>query len=248
MSLIGKVALVTGGAKRVGRAIALELAGAGCDVAVHYRASRADAEQTASQIEGLRRRALLVQQDFESTTNVTGLVESVQSKLGRLDILVNNASLYECEDGRRRGEYEPRWWETVWKVNTMIPAALCEAVTPGMRAARWGRIINLCDICVDHPWANHLAYGASKAGLAYLTRALAKALAPDILVNAVAPGIAQFPERMPDHERARLIDRVPLKRSGKPEEIAAVVRFLADSATYMTGQVLTVDGGRGLTG
>lgn len=251
MSLTGRVALVTGAARRIGRAIACELATAGCDVAVHYRNSREEAEQTVARIESLGRRAILVQQDFQGSADAAGLVRAVQLQFGRLDILVNNAALFERKDGEAaepEEDFNLTWWETILRINTIIPAALIAAAVPGMRAAGWGRIVNLCDICIDRPWTDHLAYGTSKAGLAYLTRAMARALAPQILVNAVSPGVAAFPEHMPEAQRAGLIERIPLKRSARPEEVATTVRFLVETATYMTGQILSVDGGRTLMG
>jgi len=237
---MGKVALVTGAARRVGRAIALELAGAGFDVAVHCRDSAEAARAVVEEIERRGRRAILVEGDLGERATPARLVSETAGGLGRLDVLINNASVFgktPVDDG------EAAHWETMIRVNALAPAMLSRAAAPLMRDAGAGRIVNLTDIMVDRPAAGHAAYCASKAALTSLTRSLALELAPQITVNAVAPGIAVFPERYDEATRRRLVSRVPLAREGTPEDVAAAVRFLVTSGDYITGQVLCVDGG-----
>jgi pteridine reductase len=233
--------LVTGAARRVGRAIALELARCGCDVAVHYHGSAAQARQVAAEITALGRRAAALSADLASPPQVAGLVEQVRQALGRLDILINNASVFPQTQGAAWQDAEH--WQTTLMVNAVAPAMLAQAAAPLMRAGG-GRIVNLADILAERPIRGHAAYCASKAALVAITRSLARELAPEITVNAVAPGIAIFPEHYSQELRAELTQRVPLRRAGSPEQIARVVRFLALEAEYITGQVIAVDGGR----
>lgn len=253
MILSGKVALVTGGAKRVGRAIALELARAGCDLAVHYRSSHIEAEETAATVTGLRCRAVLVQGDLNDATAWPAIVERAVTRLGRLDILVNNASHFEptvvirAETGvASDGNFDSAEWDRMLRVNTVAPAALAHYARPHLSAHGSGRIINLCDISADRPWPGYLAYCASKAALLSLTKSLARAFAPTITVNGVSPGIAVFPDEYPAALREKLVARVPLAREGTPEEIARLVRFLVESGDYITGQIISIDGGRSI--
>lgn len=240
MDVAGKVALVTGAARRVGRAIAMELARAGCDIAVHYRTSERDARQLAGEIEHLGRRAALVEGDLAEARVPQRIVDRAVESLGRLDILVNNASVFAKTP---LADADAATWETLLRVNVVAPALLARAVAPMMRAAGAGRIINLVDLLADRPVKAYGPYCASKAALVNLTRTLALELAPQITVNAVAPGIAVFPDDYDSELRGRLVSRVPLQREGTPEEIAAVVRFLVVEGDYITGQILHVDGG-----
>jgi pteridine reductase len=243
MEISGKVALVTGSARRVGRAIALDLAGLGCDVAVHYRRSRAEAAEVADEIRRLGRRAFPVGGDLADPAAPAAVVRDVAGELGRLDILVNNASDFSSVnlDG-----WTDRHWEEMFRVNLFAPAMLAQATVPLMRRGGGGRIINLTDILAERPIKHFAAYCASKAALVNLTRSLARELAPEITVNAIAPGIAVFPDHYDQNLREKLTQRVPLMRPGSPEEIAATVRFLVAAGDYITGQVVTVDGGRSI--
>ena len=281
MDLSGKAALVTGGAKRVGRAIVLELARAGCDLAVHYRSSHSEAEETATAVSALGRRAVLIQGDLNDASAWPAIIERAVARLGRLDILVNNASLFdpaaavaaesadasadsfqplpepqaECNPGAPGARATPQSpmtnfdsaeWDRMLRVNTVAPAALAHYARPHLSAHGSGRIINLCDISADRPWPDYLAYCASKAALLSLTKGLARAFAPTITVNAVSPGIAVFPDEYPAALREKLVARVPLAREGTPEEIARLVRFLVESGDYITGQIISIDGGRSI--
>ena len=240
MDVAGKVALVTGAARRVGRAITVELARAGCDLAIHYRTSDAQARHLASEAEGLGRRVALVDGDLADTRNAQRIVDRAAERLGRLDILVNNASVFARTP---LAEADAAAWDATFRVNVIAPALLARAAVPHMQAAGAGRIVNLVDIMADRPVKAYGPYCASKAALANLTRTLALELAPTITVNAVAPGIAIFPDSYDADLRERLVSRVPLQREGTPEEIAAAVRFLVVDGDYITGQVLHVDGG-----
>lgn len=274
MDLSGKAALVTGGAKRVGRAIVLALARAGCDLAVHYRSSHSEAEETETAVSALGRRAVLIQGDLNDASAWPAVIERVVARLGRLDILVNNAALFDpasavaAESADASADSfqplpEPRAsaratrqstltnfdsaeWDRMLRVNTVAPAALAHYARPHLSAHGSGRIINLCDISANRPWPDYLAYCASKAALLSLTKSLARAYAPTITVNAVSPGIAVFPDEYPAALREKLVARVPLAREGTPEEIARLVRFLVESGDYITGQIISIDGGRSI--
>jgi pteridine reductase len=241
MDCHGKVALVTGSARRVGRVIALELARAGCDLALHHNTSVAEAQQVAQDFEKLGRRALLVRGDLADPDTPERLVAEVAAGLGRLDILVNNASTF---DKRPLADSDPAFWSRTLQVNALAPALLARAAAPHMHRAGAGRIINLADTLAEHPPRGYTAYSVSKAALIGLTRALAAELAPSITVNAIAPGIAQFPDNYDAATRERLTAKVPLQRPGTPEEVAALVRFLVVEGDYITGQVIRIDGGR----
>jgi len=253
MPLTGTVALVTGGARRVGRAIVLALAEAGCDVAVHYRSSHTEAHALVEQITTRGRKGVAVQGDLNDRCVWPEVISETVGRLDRLDVLINNASVFDAESpvGAAPSEdtvegFRPDYWESVLRTNLIAPMALCHHAHPHLKKTGKGKIINLCDIAADHPWRHHLAYCASKSALATLTRALARALAPEIQVNAVAPGIAMFPEEYSKDLRNRLIKRVPLGRAGTPREVAQLVRFLVESGGYMTGQIISIDGGRSL--
>lgn len=241
MNLDGAVAIVTGAARRVGRAIALDLARRGCHVAVHYNRSTREAESLVRQILEMNRRCHLVQADLDLHESWPRIVKETMSGLGRLDILINNASIFTPMS---IGDFDVDRWQHTMRVNLTAAAALCHYAAPHLRETGCGKIVNITDIAAEAPWSDHLAYCASKAGLTNLTKALAKSLAPDVQVNAVAPGIAVFPEDYDEPTRARLIARVPLKRAGTPEDIAAAVGFCCAEGDYITGQILTVDGGR----
>ncbi len=249
MPLSGSVALVTGGAKRVGRAIALELARAGADVAVHYRRSRDEAEEVVADITRMGRRALSVAGDLADSASWPKIVQRTVEGLGRLDVLVNNASLFHSDHNGPKDTlegFDAKLWDEMLRVNLTAAVALCHYAQPHLTAHGRGKIVNVCDISADRPWPQHLAYCSSKAALVAATKALARALAPHVCVNGVAPGIAVFPESYPENVRRHLTSRVPLARPGSPEEVAVLVRFLVESADYITGQIILIDGGRSL--
>ncbi len=242
------VALITGSARRVGRAVAIELARAGYDVAVHYHRSESDAEKTAADIRDLGRRAALIQADLAVEADWPRIIDEAVRSLGRLDVLVNNASMFDAAVPERidAPTFDADLWSAMLRVNLTAPVALAHHARRHLSIDGRGRIINFVDIAAERPWSNHLAYCASKAGLVAATRSLARALAPGIQVNAIAPGIAVFPPEYSASLRASLVDKVPLKREGTPEEVARLVGFLVESGDYITGEVIAIDGGRHL--
>ena len=245
-----KVALVTGGAKRVGRAIVLALADAGCDSGLHYRSSREDARRTAEEVCNRGRRCTLIQADLGVEASWAEIIEQTVSSLGRLDVLVNNASMFDPRPVTQRKMEQPAFcssdWDAMFRVNTTAAAALCHFARPHLEAGEHGHIVNLCDIAAEQPWPGYLSYCCSKAALGALTRGLAKAYSPNIRVNGVSPGIAVFPDEYPAELRSKLIAHVPLQRAGTPEEVARLVRFLVESGDYITGQIIAIDGGRSI--
>lgn len=239
MSEPTRVALVTGAARRVGKAIALALARRGCDIALHYHRSDADARATAEEIMALGRRVSRLPADLTDAAAVAALPRRCREELGRLDVLVNNASTFPRMS---LANFNVTAWNDTLAVNLTAPAILCHHAAPLLSPG--GSIVNLCDITAERPMKEHLAYCAAKAGLVSLTRALARTLAPSIRVNGASPGIAVWPEDYDDDVKRKLIARVPALRAGTPEEVAAVVTFLALDATYVTGVILAVDGAR----
>ncbi len=238
-----KIALVTGAAKRVGRAIALELASAGCDIAIHYHTSEAEAEDTASLIRKMSRRCHLVQADLATESSWQHIVTETVSAMGGLSILINNASIFEATLEDR---FDLAAWDRMFRVNLTSAIAISQAASVHLREAVDGNIVNLTDISADRPWPEHVAYCASKAALVNATKSMARAFSPDVRVNAVSPGIAIFPDRYDEATREKLVARVPLNREGTPEEVAKAVRYLTLEAGYVTGQILSVDGGRSI--
>lgn len=239
--LLGKSALVTGGARRVGRGIALALAEAGADVAVTYRSSAAEAAQTAKEIEDLGRRALAVGCDVRSEGSVEAAVARIAGQFGKLDIVVNNAAVFETV---ALDTLTLEQWDAVFETNARGPFLVARAALAHLRAAQ-GRIINIGSLGGMHAWAGHAHYCASKAALHMLTQGMAKAFAPEISVNCVAPGWIEAGEQ--DAERAaHFAAKTPMRRNGSVDDVAEAVLFFAAGPHFVTGQVLAVDGGLGL--
>jgi pteridine reductase len=241
------VALVTGGAKRVGRAISLELARAGCSVSIHYRTSEQEAQQLAAEIAALGRRAVTVRGDLNDPSAWATIVEATVGGLGRLDVLVNNASVFLGDGDDSLEGFDPSFWARVLQTNLIAPVGLCHHAKGHLEAGGRGKIVNLCDVAADRPWPAHLAYCASKAALVCITKALARAMAPSVQVFGISPGVAVFPESYEAALREHLVAQVPQKRAGTPDEVARLVRFLVEEGSYMTGQVIAIDGGRSVT-
>jgi len=237
--LESQVALVTGAAKRIGRGIALKLAESGAAVVVNYNRSKSEAEETARQITSAGGRALAWQADVTRRDQVQAMFAATQAQFGRLDILVNNAGVFFPTPFEALTEEQ---WEAVLAVNLKAQLLCAQAAAPLMKRQGGGRIVNLSSVGGLLPWPKYTAYCVSKAGLIMLTRCLARALAPEITVNSVAPGRIQFPGEVPDAADLR---RTPLKRAGTAEDIANAVLFLVQ-AHGITGQVMVVDGGRTL--
>jgi pteridine reductase len=242
--LEGRIALVTGAARRVGAEIATHLHAAGANVGIHYRHSADDAEELVARLNGLRPdSATAFQADLLDTTAIPALVGAATDWRGGIDILVNNASTFYPTP---LDEVTEAHWDDLVGSNLKAPLFLAQAAAPGLRERR-GNIVNIVDIHAQRPLRNHLVYGAAKAGLAMLTRALAKELAPEVRVNGVSPGAILWPESdMSDESKTAILDQVPLARAGDPADIAGCVLYLVRDATYVTGQIVAVDGGRSI--
>ena len=236
-TLDGKVVAVTGAARRIGRAIALELAGRGARIAVHYRNSRSDALRTAARCNGRAFRA-----DLSRVGQIRTLFEEVWQTYGRLDGLVNNAAVFRAVDPLAATEED---WDSMHDVNLKGTFFCCQQAARLMRRGDGGRIVNISSLGGIRPWAKHVPYCTSKAGVLMLTRGLAKALAPDIAVNSVAPGVIHFGDDMSE-DVAHLVRITPMQRHGTGREIAEAVRFLMEGPSFVTGQTVAVDGGLSL--
>jgi pteridine reductase len=237
METTGKVALVTGGAHRVGRALALALARAGADVAVNYHTSADAARATVADIQALDRRAVAVQADVSDAAAVGRLVAAVERDLGRLDILVNSASLFERAPVAEITEAD---WDRVLAVNLKGPFLLAQAAAPLLRRDGGGVIVNIIDLSAIQPWPSYAHHAVSKAGLLHLTRVLARALAPEIRVNAIAPGTVLPPAGQHSEDGS---ERRVAAREGRPDDVAEALLYLV-RADFVTGESLLVDGGR----
>ena len=243
MELLGRTALVTGAARRVGRAIALAMAGRGMDIVAHYRSSAAEARATAIAVEGLGRRAVAVQADLAQQEEVEGLADRAIQAFGKLDVLVNSAALFYRTPLEKITAQD---WDQFLRVNLTGPFLLARRVGLDMRRRGEGKIINVADVAGIAPWADFLPYSVSKGALITLTKGLAKALAPEVQVNAVAPGSVLLPEEYGDKEREAIVRATPLKRIGSPADVANTVLFLLEGSDFITGQVVVVDGGRSI--
>jgi len=239
--LQGQSALVTGGARRIGRAIALTLAAAGADVSITYRTSSDDAVETVDAIEQLGRRGFAIECNVRSEASVQSAVASAMARHGRLNILVNNAGAYEAAP---LDQLTVAQWDAIFETNTRGPFLFAREAIPHLRATG-GRIVNIGSLGGIRPWATHAHYCASKAALHMLTQAMAKAFAPEVAVNCVAPGRIEMDEK-PGEEAARFAAKTPLHRNGAADDVAQAVLYFAASAAFVTGQILTVDGGLGL--
>jgi pteridine reductase len=241
-NLDGRWALVTGAAKRIGAVIARTLHATGANVAIHYFSSAAAADELAAELNDIRAdSAFTVGADVRELAEIERLAREVLARTRRLDILVNNASnFYPTPLGSIT---EEQWYDLIGS-NLKAPLFLSQAVLPALRAAK-GVIVNIVDVHSTRPLREHPVYGAAKAGLAMLTRSLAKDLGPEIRVNGVSPGAILWPDMgMSEQLRAGILKQTALKRAGTPEDIAAAVLFLVRDAPYVTGQILAVDGGR----
>jgi len=239
--LAGRVALVTGAGKRLGRAVALRLASEGADVAVHYGKSEAEAQEVVSEIEKLGRRASAFSAELTDVQAIQKLVQNVASRFARLDILVNCAANFLQT---KFGETSEGTWDSSMDTNLKAPFFCAQAAAPYLAKSGRGVIINFADIGGMLGWPDFLPHSVSKAGVIMLTRILAKELGPAVRVNAIAPGTITMPGDPPEWE-TDFVRRAPMKRTGRPEEIADAVMYLI-GAEFVTGQVLVIDGGRTL--
>ena len=242
LSLTGKVGLVTGAAQRIGRSVALRLASEGADVVVNYRTSKSEAAEVVAQITAKGRRAVAVQADVAKRLDVLAMIASVEKEFGRLDILVNNVGMFFPAKFEELTEEQ---WDRILNANLKSQFLCCQAATPMLRRSGQGRIINFASLGGLLAWPTYTHYCVSKAGVIMLTRCLARALAPEITVNAIAPGTISFAGDAPELAED-FIRRAPLQRTGTAKDIDDAVVFLAQSA-FVTGQVIVIDGGRSLT-
>jgi pteridine reductase len=241
-----KVALITGGARRVGAAIGRLLHAADVDLMVHYRGSAAEARAMQSALEAQRPGSVaLVQADLLNAAALPSMVSDTIKRFGRLDMLINNASSFFPT---AIGEITDQEWDDLIGTNLRAPLFLSQAAAPHLKKTH-GCIVNIVDIHADRPMRNHVVYSVAKGGLLALTRSLAAELGPEVRVNGVSPGVIIWPEdeRWTDElARQRIVQTILLKRVGDPDDIARTVRFLALDAPYITGQILAVDGGRSI--
>lgn len=240
--LAGRVAIVTGAARRIGRSVALELAQHGVDVVINYNSSRKEAEQVVAEIQKMGRRARAVQGNVSLRADVQRLMEDTEAEFGRLDILVNNAGMFQHVPFDQITDEQ---WNGILATNLTSQFLCSQAAAPLLKKSGRGRIINIASLGGILAWPGYTHYCVSKAGVISLTRCLARALAPEITVNAIAPGTITFEGDAAELE-SDFVRRAPLARTGKGSDIAEAVAFLAESE-FITGQVLVVDGGRSLT-
>src|SRR6202166_5142653 len=248
--LHGKTALVTGAARRLGRASALALAEAGADVAITFRNSAREARETVVDLSGFGVRAFALRCDVTDEASVRAMMKDVGRELGRIDILVNNAANYEAVEFEK---LTVRQWDAIFASNTRGPFLVSREALKWMRRKRdkgtssvEAKIINMGSLGGLKPWATNAHYCSSKAALHMLTKVMAKALAPEIAVNAVAPGMIDLGEKSAAGFMRRMAKQTPMRRNGRGEEIAKAVLFFATAPQFITGQILTVDGGLGL--
>ncbi len=243
MELAGSVALVTGGVRRLGRAIAQALAQAGSDLAIHHHSSSEEqAEGAATELRDLGRRVELFRADLTHPQEIERLFVEVEEAFGALDILVNNAAIFKR---RPIDEISFEDWDRVLDLNLRAPFFCGQRAARLMNRRAAGRIINIADIGGLQPWSGYAHHSISKAGLIMMTRVMARALAPSILVNAIAPGPVLPADDLDQRERAELAEKTALRRLGQPGDIARAVVFLVQS-DYITGETLVVDGGKTL--
>jgi NAD(P)-dependent dehydrogenase (short-subunit alcohol dehydrogenase family) len=242
MDIEGKTALVTGGARRVGRVLAVGLARAGADVVIDYHKSADEAQDTVREIEAMGRRAIAVQADVSSQNDVSRLIDTAAARMGGLDILVNSASIFQRKAVLEISADE---WDRVMAINLRGPFLMSQAAAPVMKQRGAGVIVNIVDLSALQPWPSYAHHSVSKAGLLHLTKILARALGPAIRVNAIAPGTVLPPDGYDGDDSGGGPERRILERSGTPEDVLDALLYLVRS-DFITGDVMIVDGGRSL--
>ena len=239
MELRDRVALVTGGGIRVGRALALALAENGVRVAVHYNSSADDARDVARSIEASGGQARTFSADLTRADAPASLMAGVLEAFGRLDILVNSAAVMVRTPF---GEVDAQRWDDIFALNLRAPFFLAQAAAPHLRRTK-GAIVNISDLAAFETWPGYIPHGITKSGIVHMTRALARVLAPDVRVNAIAPGTVLLPDDWSEKDAAHLNATTPLRREGTPGDVAHALLFLLE-ADYITGETIIVDGGR----
>ncbi len=237
-----KVALVTGSAVRLGRAIAVELANAGYDLILHYRSSSASAEQLASEIRELGGRAAEMKANLVKASEAPRLIERAIRAMGRIDVIVGSAASFHRAPFSKTTALA---WDEAMNLNARANFLLARAAESELRRRR-GRIVLISDLAAHRVWKDYSAHAISKAAVEMVVRVLARQMAPEVSVNGIAPGTILPPESMPKSETDRILGQIPLERFGTPQEIAATVRFFCEGPAFITGQILVVDGGRSL--
>jgi NAD(P)-dependent dehydrogenase (short-subunit alcohol dehydrogenase family) len=240
MQLRGRSALVTGGAVRVGRAISLALAREGMRVVVGYGSSDGPAREVVEEIRRGGGEAAMVGADLSRMDEVRRLAGQAEQAFGGVDVLVNNASVFPADGFEDTDEAT---WDATFAINLKAPYFLTQLLAPGMRARGGGIVVNLADLAGLQSWQGYAAHSISKAGVVHMTKVAARALSPEIRVNAIAPGTVLPPDDFPGEEVRRLADRAPLRRNGSPDDVVAALLYLL-RADFVTGEILVVDGGR----
>ena len=239
MDLRGKVALVTGGGRRVGRALAEALADRGVTVAVHYNGSAPGANEVVQAVQARGGRSEAFRADLTESSAPASLIDDVAERFGQLDVLVNSAAVMVRTPF---GETDPETWDSMFALNLRAPYFLAQAAAPFLRRAR-GAIVNIADLAAFETWPGYIPHGITKGGIVQMTRALARVLAPEVRVNAIAPGTVLLPDDWSEADAARLDATTPLRRQGTPDDVAKAMLYLLD-ADYVTGETIIVDGGR----
>lgn len=240
MDLAGRVALVTGAGRRLGRAFAAALAARGAAIAIHYHGSRAGAEALRAEVIGAGGTAETFQADLGDATAARALAGRVIAEMGRLDVLVNSAAVMHKVSF---AETTPELFDQVMHLNLRSAFFVTQGAAEEL-SARGGKVVNLADLAGLEPWPGYAVHSLSKAGMVMLTRVLARTLAPRVTVNAIAPGAVLVPEDYDEAERRRLAETTPLQRLGQPRDAVEALLFLVEQAEFITGQVIVVDGGR----
>ena len=244
MNIQGKVAFVTGAAKRVGRVVALQLAQAGAHLVIHYHQSESEAQSLKATLEKeFGTKASLVQGDLGTFSGLKEVSSQAWKAFGHVDILINNASVFYPTP---LGEVKEAQWDDLFSVNVKAPFFLSESLGLQMKKRKEGKIINIADWAGQRPYQGYIPYCASKAALLSINQGLAKGLAPEVQVNAILPGPVMWPEDLDEKTKESVLAKTPLARVGPPKDVASAVRFLIDGNDFMTGTELHVDGGRHL--
>lgn len=241
MQIEGKTVLVTGGAVRIGHSIAKKLAKNGAKLAIHYNSSETNAIESLQEMIPFAKDLALFRADLNDTTETVNLIRAVEERLGTIDILVNNASIFEMRPFLEVSEQD---WDRHMNINLKAPFLLSQGVAKGMLSKKAGKIINITDYTAVRPSKDYLPYNISKAGLTALTKSLAKELAPYIQVNGIALGPTLAPENYTAEKKKQVAEKTLLKRWGNPEDVANAVLFFLEGTEYATGQTLYIDGGK----
>lgn len=244
MEIQNKFCLITGSAMRVGKSIALKLASKGANIAIHYNKQKREAIKTANEIKNLGRQCIILQGDISRRVDWIRMKKDLLEKWGRIDILVNNAAIFFKTPFLEITEND---WNKFIDVNLKGTFLGCQIMGEQMYIQKSGKIINIADVSAYSIWTSYIPYCVSKAGVIALTKGLAKALAPYVMVNAVSPGTVMLAENYDEEEENKLMEKTPMKRIGDPEDIANSVTFLIEGSDFITGTIIDVDGGRSLT-